>query len=129
MVPNIKDVQSLSIAEITAELARLQQLAASNRISSADLSQGTITVSNIGSIGGKFATPLVTAREVAIVALGRVQRVPSWQEEGGTFLAKRVLPVSWGADHRVLDGAALANFNEAWKHLLQNPHLMLMHLR
>ncbi len=59
----------------------------------------------------------------------RVQRVPSWQEEGGTFLAKRVLPVSWGADHRVLDGAALANFNEAWKHLLQNPHLMLMHLR
>ena len=70
-VPNIKDVQSLSMAEITTELARLQRLAGSNRLSAADLAQGTITVSNIGTIGGKYATPLVTAREVAIVALGR----------------------------------------------------------
>lgn len=70
-VPNIKGVQNLAITDIAAELARLQQLAAANRLGAADLREGTITVSNIGAIGGCYATPLVTAREVAIVALGR----------------------------------------------------------
>ena len=70
-VPNVKNVQDMSVAGIAAELIRLQQAAAANRVSSADLADGTLTVSNIGSIGGSYATPLLSGAEVAIVALGR----------------------------------------------------------
>ena len=49
--------------------------------------------------------------------------------EDGSVIAKQMLPVSWGADHRVLDGAALAKFNKSWKALLENPELLLMHLK
>ena len=70
-VPNIKGVQNRSIVSIAEELARLQALAQGGRLGQEDLSGGTLTVSNIGAIGGTYATPLVNVPEVAIVALGK----------------------------------------------------------
>jgi 2-oxoisovalerate dehydrogenase E2 component (dihydrolipoyl transacylase) len=70
-VPNIKAVQERSIVGIARELARLQAAAAAGRLGQADLAGGTLTVSNIGAIGGTYATPLVNVPEAAIVALGR----------------------------------------------------------
>ena len=70
-VPNVKDVQTRSVAGVAAELARLQAAAAAGRIRPEDLAGGTLTVSNIGAIGGTYASPLVNPPEVAIVALGR----------------------------------------------------------
>lgn len=70
-VPNIKGVESRSIVSIAEELARLQVLAQAGKLGQEDLSGGTLTVSNIGAIGGTYATPLVNVPEVAIVALGK----------------------------------------------------------
>ena len=70
-VPNVKDVQERSVAGVAAELARLQAAASVGRIGPEDLAGGTLTVSNIGAIGGIYASPLVNPPEVAIVALGR----------------------------------------------------------
>ncbi len=70
-VPNIKGVENRSIVSIAEELARLQVLAQAGKLGQEDLSGGTLTVSNIGAIGGTYATPLVNVPEVAIVALGK----------------------------------------------------------
>ncbi|KAG4929353.1 hypothetical protein AAZX31_17G027200 [Glycine max] len=128
VVPNIKNVQSLSIMEITKELARLQQLASNNKLTSEDICGGTITLSNIGAIGGKFGSPLINLPEVSIIAVGRIQKVPRFADNGNVYPASLV-NVNIGADHRVLDGATVARFCNEWKQLIENPELLTLHLK
>ncbi|XP_017437376.1 lipoamide acyltransferase component of branched-chain alpha-keto acid dehydrogenase complex, mitochondrial isoform X2 [Vigna angularis] len=128
VVPNIKNVQSLSILEITKELARLQQLASNNKLTSEDICGGTITLSNIGAIGGKFGSPLVNLPEVSIIAIGKIQKVPRFADNGNVYPASLVT-VNIGADHRVLDGATVARFCNEWKQLIENPELLTLYLR
>lgn len=128
VVPNIKNVQSLSILEITKELSRLQQLATANKLSQEDVSGGTITLSNIGSIGGKFGSPLINAPEVAIIAIGRVQKLPRFGDDGNVYPAS-VMTVNIAADHRVLDGATVAYFCKEWKSFIEKPELYMLHMR
>jgi len=66
--------------QIATELSRLIQLATTNSLSTEDITGGTITVSNFGSIGGKFGMPVLNLPEVAIVAIGRMQQVVRTQE-------------------------------------------------
>lgn len=70
------------LLQITKELSRLQKFAKINKLSSDDISGGTITLSNIGGIGGKFGCPLVNSPEVAIIAMGRIQKIPHFAEDG-----------------------------------------------
>lgn len=128
VVPNIKNVQSLSVLEITKEISRLQQLAMDNKLSHGDISGGTITVSNIGAIGGKFGSPLINFPEVAIVAIGRIQKAPHITDEG-TVYPLPVMNVNIGADHRILDGATVARFCNEWKSFVENPELLLLCMR
>ncbi|KAL5713130.1 dihydrolipoyllysine-residue (2-methylpropanoyl)transferase [Ranunculus cassubicifolius] len=128
VVPNVKKVQSLSILEITKELARLQQLAFANKLTSEDISGGTITLSNIGAVGGKFGTPLLNLPEVAIIAIGRFQKVPRFDDDGGVYPAS-IANVNIGADHRVVDGASVARFCNDWKLLIEKPDLLLLQTR
>lgn len=76
LVPNVKDVQSRSVFQIAQELSRLQREGASGKLSAGDLADGTISISNIGSIGGVHASPVLLPPEVCIMALGRVQTLP-----------------------------------------------------
>ncbi|BBG93159.1 2-oxoacid dehydrogenases acyltransferase family protein [Prunus dulcis] len=119
VVPIIKNVQSLSILEITKELSRLQQLALENKLRPEDISGGTITLSNIGAIGGNT---------VAIIALGRIQKVPQFADDGNVYPVS-IMTVNIGADHRVLDGATVARFCNEWKQFIQNPELLMLHMR
>mmetsp|Transcript_65970 Transcript_65970/g.208832 ORF Transcript_65970/g.208832 Transcript_65970/m.208832 type:complete len:221 (-) Transcript_65970:8-670(-) len=128
VVPNVKGVQGKSIAEIAKELARLHGAAAEGRLGPADLEGGTITISNIGSIGGTYVSPIVNVPQVAIVALGRVREVPRF-DAAGAVARTAVMNVSWGADHRVVDGAALAGLCNAWKRLLEDPARILLRVR
>lgn len=128
VVPNIKKVQSLSILEITKELSRLQELALSNKLSSDDVSGGTITISNIGTIGGKFGSPLVNVPEVSIIALGRVQRIPHLDKDGNLYPVS-IMTINISSDHRVLDGATVARFCNEWKRLVEKPELLMLNMR
>ncbi|KAL9237699.1 hypothetical protein vseg_012219 [Gypsophila vaccaria] len=128
VVPNVKKVQSLTILEITKEISRLQQLAVENKLSQGDISGGTITLSNIGAIGGKIGSPLINLPEVAIIAIGRIQKVPHIRDDGTVYPAP-VMNVNIGADHRVLDGATIAKFSNEWKSLVEKPELLLLHMR
>ncbi|CAK9318504.1 unnamed protein product [Citrullus colocynthis] len=128
VVPNIKNVQSLSVLEITKELSRLQLLAMDNKLSPEDISGGTITLSNIGAIGGKFGSPLLNLPEVSIIAIGRIKKVPQIADDGGVYPAS-IMMVNIGADHRVLDGATVAKFCNEWKRFIENPELLILHMR
>jgi len=73
LVPNIKSCQSKSIVDVANEVTRLTEAARDGRVSPDDLKGGTISISNIGAIGGTIATPIINKPEVAIVALGKLQ--------------------------------------------------------
>jgi len=128
LVPNVKDCQSKSIVEIANDLTRLTDLAREGRVSPADLKGGTITISNIGAIGGTVATPIINKPEVAIVALGKVQQLPRFDAKGHV-VARSIMQISWSGDHRVIDGGTIARFTNLWKKFLEEPSRMLMAMR
>lgn len=128
LVPNIKGVQQLSVFEIAVELSRLQNLGLAGKLSTQDLSGGTFSLSNIGSIGGTYAKPVILPPEVAIGALGKIYTVPRYSPSGDIRPAQ-VMNVSWSADHRCIDGATMARFSNMWKGYLESPASMLLDMK
>ncbi|MBB1317295.1 dihydrolipoyllysine-residue acetyltransferase [Shewanella sp. SR43-4] len=128
LVPNVKDVQNKSILDIAADISRLTTAARSGRVSPADLKDGTISISNIGALGGTIATPIINKPEVAIVALGKLQILPRFNAKGEVE-ARKIMQVSWSGDHRVIDGGTIARFCNLWKHYLEQPQEMLLAMR
>lgn len=127
MVPNVKGVESLTLLGIADEVARLTEAARSGRVSQEDLKGGTITISNIGALGGTYASPIINAPEVAIVALGRTQKLPRF-DANGEVVERAIMTVSWAGDHRIIDGGTIARFCNRWKGYLESPQSMLLHL-
>ncbi|GAB4821346.1 hypothetical protein N2152v2_008392 [Parachlorella kessleri] len=128
-VPNIKNVQLKSVAVLAQELLQLQRAAADNKLRQEDIRGGTFTISNIGTIGGTYAAPLINPPEVAIMALGKIQRLPRFAPDGASVAGADILSISLGADHRVVDGATLAGFAKAWRHFIECPGSLLLHLQ
>nr|XP_006119877.1 lipoamide acyltransferase component of branched-chain alpha-keto acid dehydrogenase complex, mitochondrial isoform X1 [Pelodiscus sinensis] len=128
IVPNVKNVQVCSVFDIASELNRLQTLGSSGQLGTNDLTGGTFTLSNIGTIGGTYAKPVILPPEVAIGALGKIQVLPRFNGKGEVFKAQ-IMNVSWSADHRIIDGATMARFSNLWKSYLENPASMLVDLK
>ncbi|XP_029674221.1 lipoamide acyltransferase component of branched-chain alpha-keto acid dehydrogenase complex, mitochondrial isoform X1 [Formica exsecta] len=125
VVPNIKNVQNLSVLAIARELNRLQELGRKSSIPLGDLADTTFSLSNIGVIGGTYTKPVILPPQVIIGAFGRAQRLPRFDDEGNVVPA-HIMSVSWSADHRVLDGVTVAKFSNLWKHYVENPvHLLI----
>lgn len=128
LVPVIKNVGSLNIISIAAELTRLQTQALQGKLSPADMSGGTITVSNIGNIGGTYLSPVIVDKEVSILGIGRMRTVPAFDEQD-RVVKKQVCNFSWSADHRVVDGATMARAADVVRRVVEEPDVMVMHLR
>ena len=118
LVPVIKSVNARSITEIAAEIARLAQIGQAGKFSNDDLSGGTITVSNIGSIGGEVVAPVIVEGQLAILGVGKIKSVPVFGEDGELIRAE-MMGLSWSADHRVVDGASMARAAETVKQYLE----------
>lgn len=73
------------------------------------MNNGTVCISNIGTIGGIMANPLILAPQVCIVAIGKLQTVPKWKND--QWVPRHVINVSFGCDHRIVDGATVARFS------------------
>ncbi len=127
LVPNVKQVQAKSIIDLALDITRLTNDARSGRVSNDDLKGGTITISNIGAIGGTVATPIITKPQVAIVALGKLQKLPRFNDKGEVE-ARSIMQVSWSGDHRIIDGGTMAKFSNLWKSFLEEPSNMLVHM-
>jgi 2-oxoisovalerate dehydrogenase E2 component (dihydrolipoyl transacylase) len=127
LVPNIKQVQRKSIIDLAKDITRLTNDAREGRVASVDLKGGTITISNIGALGGTVATPIINKPEAAIVALGKVQKLPRFNEQG-VVEARDIMQVSWSGDHRIIDGGTIARFCNLWKSFLEKPSNMIVHM-
>lgn len=128
LVPNIKRVQDLSLLEIAVQMQDIIEQARAGRVAGEHLKGGTISISNIGAIGGITATPVINKPEAAIVALGKTQKLPRFDDEGNVS-AQNIMAVNWSGDHRIIDGATMVRFNNLWMSYLTQPEKMLMHLK
>ncbi len=123
VVPNIKKVESMSILEIQKHLVELQKRAKNGRLSLDDIRGGTVSLSNIGVIGGTYAKPVIFDGQGVIGAVGRVQLLPRYSggDPNGPLVPRRIFNVSWTADHRHIDGASVANFSNVFKDCVEHP--------
>ncbi|MFB4318186.1 dihydrolipoamide acetyltransferase family protein [Actinomadura sp. 21ATH] len=102
IVPNVKDAQDLSLPALATALNELAATARAGKASPADLSGGTITITNVGVFGVDTGTPIITPGESAILALGQIRDMP-WVHEGELAIRK-VTTLALSFDHRVIDG-------------------------
>jgi len=109
MVPVLKNADQKGVLQISLEMAELAKKARDGKLSPAEMSGATFTISSLGGIGGRYFTPIINAPEVAILGVCKSQMSPVWN--GTAFEPRLLLPLSLTWDHRVIDGAAAARFN------------------
>jgi pyruvate dehydrogenase E2 component (dihydrolipoamide acetyltransferase) len=124
VVPVIRDVERKGLYEVAGELSELSSKARAGRLSPAEMSGSTFTVSSLGGIGGTSFTPIVNAPEVAILGVVRSAMRPVW--DGQQFQPRLMLPLSLSYDHRVIDGAAAARFCAHLAELLSDMRRLLL---
>ena len=122
LVPNIKDADTLGILDLSRELTRLTGLARERKAAPADLTGGTITITNVGGFGVETGTPIINKPECAIVATGLIAPRP-WVVDG-QLAVRQLMTVSVSFDHRIVDGAYAAQFLGHLRDLLEEPALL-----
>jgi 2-oxoisovalerate dehydrogenase E2 component (dihydrolipoyl transacylase) len=128
LVPVIKNVQNHSIASLAKEITRLADLARAGKLTSADMTGATFTLSNIGSIGGSAVAPVIVTPQVGILGIGRARIVPAFGENG-ELVKREECVFSWSADHRVIDGAYVARAAEEVRKSIEGVESMLVRMR
>ncbi|WP_145404964.1 dihydrolipoamide acetyltransferase family protein [Staphylococcus capitis] len=124
LVPVVKHADRKSIFEISDEINELAVKARDGKLTSDEMKGATCTISNIGSAGGQWFTPVINHPEVAILGIGRIAQKPIVKD--GEIIAAPVLALSLSFDHRQIDGATGQNAMNHIKRLLNNPELLLM---
>ena len=124
-VPNIKDANTKSMFGIADEINALAAKAHEGKLTAADMGHGTITISNIGSVGGGWFTPVINYPEVAILGVGTIVREPVINENDEIVIGRN-MKLSLSFDHRIVDGATAQKAMNELKRLLADPELLLM---
>ncbi len=119
LVPVLKDVDKKSLSEISVEIKDLANKAREGKIQADEMSGGTITITNIGSLGGEYATPIINAPESAILGMYRMFVKAHW--DGEKFVPKKTMNFSLTCDHRLIDGAVSARALKFFIEKIQNP--------
>lgn len=124
VVPNIKDADQLGLLQLAQAINALTETARAGRSTPADLSRGTITITNIGSYGADSGTPIINPGESAIVCVGAVRRMPWVVDE--QIVPRWVTQLSVSFDHRLIDGAQGSQFLADVAAVLNDPGLALL---
>lgn len=122
VVPVLRDVDRRNVIQAAVELQRLADRAKARKLSPDDMTGGCFTITNLGSIGTSFFTPIVNLPEVAILGVGRAVHEPVLVD--GFFQPRLMLPLSLSFDHRIIDGADGARFLRWIIEAIQNPVLL-----
>jgi pyruvate dehydrogenase E2 component (dihydrolipoamide acetyltransferase) len=123
IVPNVKDAHTLSLRELAVALEQLTVKAREGKTTPEDMSNGTITITNLGSFGVDTGTPILNPGEVTIVALGTIKPKP-WVVDG-EVLSRMVTTVAASFDHRVVDGDVASRFVADVASVMEEPALLL----
>lgn len=126
VVPVIKNADQKSILEISKEILDLSKRARDGKLKPDEMKGATITITNIGSIGGTYATPVINHPEVAILGMYKIDEKPIIKN--GQLSAIKVMNYTMTADHRLIDGAVAARFLAAFIARIENPAKLLVEL-
>ncbi|MET3681991.1 pyruvate dehydrogenase E2 component (dihydrolipoamide acetyltransferase) [Alkalibacillus flavidus] len=124
LVPVVKDADRKSIFGISDEINELATKARDGKLASEEMKGASTSITNIGSAGGKWFTPVINHPEVAILGIGRISEEPVVRD--GEVVAAPVLAVSLSFDHRIIDGATAQHAMNHVKRLLEDPQLIMM---
>ena len=124
-VPNVKNANTKSMFANADEINEKAALAIEGKLTAQDMRDGTITISNIGSVGGGWFTPVINYPEVAILGVGTIAQEPVVNADG-EIVVGRMMKLSLSFDHRIVDGATAQKAMNNIKRLLADPELLLM---
>jgi len=122
--PVIKNADHKSVIEVAQEIEHLAMLAREKKLTLDEVKGGTFTITNVGSVGGMFSTPIINPPEIAILGIHRIRDMPLVID--GKIEARKVMGISMCFDHRVVDGAIATEFMNEIKQHLEDPDLMLV---
>ena len=113
MVPKIRDANQKDIKELSKDLKKVSDDCRNLKIDKKEFFGGSMTITSLGGIGGSFFTPIINFPEVAILGIGRSYKKQVFKD--GKFVPRTILPLSLSYDHRIIDGAEAAKFNNELK--------------
>ena len=126
VVPVIKNADSKSIVELSKEILDLSKRARDGKLKPDEMKGACITITNIGSVGGTYATPVINHPEVAILGMYKIDEKPVIRN--GQLAAIKVMNFTVTADHRLIDGAVAARFLKAFLERIQSPGRMMVEM-
>ncbi|WP_397544322.1 2-oxo acid dehydrogenase subunit E2 [Roseovarius salis] len=124
MVPVIRDADTKGLWALAAEIADLAARAQARKVGPDEMGGGSMTITNLGGIGGSGFTPIVNPPEVAILGLTRTETVPVW--DGAEWQPVPMVPLDLSYDHRVINGADAARFTTRYAALLSDPRRLML---
>lgn len=126
MVPVIHDADHKTILQMSSEITDLATRARDGKLKLEEMKGATITITNIGSVGGSYATPIINHPEVAILGMYKITDKPVMMN--GKFRAQKMMNLTITADHRLIDGAVAANFLASFIKKLENPSELMLNM-
>lgn len=129
LVPVIKNADQKTILELSREITDLAKRAREGKLALDEMKGSTITITNIGSVAGQYATPIINHPEVAIMGMYKISEKPVIKRDASgamTLDAIKVMNFTITADHRLIDGAVAANFLKAFMHRIENPGILML---
>ena len=127
VVPVIKNADQKTILEISKEIIDLSKRARDGKLKPDEMKGASITITNIGSVGGTYATPIINHPEVAILGMYKIQDKPILKADGSIGFIK-AMNYTVTCDHRLIDGAVAANFLKSFFNKIHNPGILMMGL-
>ena len=124
VVPVIKDADHKSILDLSKEIVDLSKRARDNKLKIDEMKGACITVTNIGSVGGTYATPVINHPEVAILGMYKISEKPVIRN--GQLAAIKVMNYTITCDHRLIDGAVAARFLKSFLEKMKKPGKLMM---
>lgn len=125
MVPVIKDADRKTILTLAREITDLSKRARDGKLLLEEMRGATITITNIGSVGGTYATPIINHPEVAILGMYKISDKPVFGKDG-KIEAIKAMNFTITADHRLIDGAVAANFLASFMRRIENPGMLML---
>jgi pyruvate dehydrogenase E2 component (dihydrolipoamide acetyltransferase) len=124
MVPVVKNADFKTTLQIAQDIQQLAGKARDGKLAMDEMKGATITVTNIGSVGGLYATPIINHPEVAILGMYKIADKPVW--DGKEFKRAQVMGFTITCDHRLIDGAVAANFMKSFLGRIENPSQLML---
>jgi pyruvate dehydrogenase E2 component (dihydrolipoamide acetyltransferase) len=124
LVPVIKDADKLSIRQLAEKLNEIAEKSRERKIGMEDMKDGTFTITSFGSIGGKFAVPVINYPQAGILGIGRMNKQPVVKDDA--VVPGNMLPLSMSVDHRIVDGGEVTRFLNSIMEYLADPISLIM---